>query len=80
MLASGEACWLEVEADGEILSPRREMVSVPYAFRADSAGHASGTDSLRGHSLGEFVLKGEASSITATMIAGDRQRVGCRLA
>ena len=31
-------CWLEVEADGEILSPRREMVSVPYAFTADIAG------------------------------------------
>lgn len=67
-VAFAEDCWLEVEADGEILSPRREMVSVPYAFRADEAGHASGADSLDGHSPGEFVLKGEASSITASMI------------
>ena len=62
--------WLEIEVDGEILLPRREMVSVPYAFRADGAGHASGADSLGGHGFGEFVLKGEASSITATMIVG----------
>lgn len=26
--------WLEVEVDGEPLSPRREIASVPFAFRA----------------------------------------------
>jgi hypothetical protein len=62
--------WLEIEVDGETLSPRREMVSVPYAFRADNAGHASGADSLDGYTSGEFVVKGEASSITAAMIVG----------
>jgi hypothetical protein len=34
-------CWLEVEVDGEVLNPRRELVSVPYAFKAlnsDSLG------------------------------------------
>jgi hypothetical protein len=30
-------CWLEAEADGEILLPRREMVSVAYAFHAMDA-------------------------------------------
>lgn len=54
--------WLEVEADGEILLPRREMVSVPYAFRADSAGRASRADSLAGHGLGEFMLRSELST------------------
>lgn len=63
-------CWLEVEADGEVLLPRREMVSVPYAFTADSASRASGADSLGGHGAGEFVLKGETASITASMVVG----------
>jgi hypothetical protein len=56
--------WLEVEVMGEVLSPRRELVSVPYAFRSSEA------DSLDGHSAGEFVLKGEISSITVDMIVG----------
>jgi hypothetical protein len=33
--------WLEIEVGGEVLSPRRKLTSVPYAFRAaiaDSAG------------------------------------------
>ena len=63
-------CWLEVEVDGEVLSPRREMVSVPYSFRANSADHAVGSDSLGGHSADRFVLKGEAGSVTASMIVG----------
>jgi hypothetical protein len=35
------ALWLEVEVDGEILLPRRQLASVPYAFQAlnsDSLG------------------------------------------
>lgn len=61
-------CWLEIEADGEILSPRRELASVPYAFQAEDASHASAADSLGGYDSGQFVLKGETASITATMI------------
>ena len=30
-------CWLQVHVDGEILSPRERLVSVPYAQRARSA-------------------------------------------
>jgi hypothetical protein len=37
-------CWLEVQVDGEILSPRREIVSVPYAFRASDADLLDGND------------------------------------
>ena len=37
--------WLGVEVAGEILTPRRELVSVPYAFRSMTAGDA---DSLGG--------------------------------
>jgi len=40
--------WLEVEVDTEILSPRRELVSVPYALSAGTAGHAGNADSLGG--------------------------------
>ena len=52
--------WLEVEVDGEILQPRRELASVPYAFvsrealDAIHATHASGTDSLGGMDAGAF--------------------------
>jgi hypothetical protein len=36
--------WLEVEVEGEILSPRREMVSVPYAFSAAACDSLGGFD------------------------------------
>jgi len=38
----GDSCWLEIEIDGEILVPRREMVSVPYALRAAAADSLDG--------------------------------------
>jgi hypothetical protein len=34
-------CWLEIEVDGETLSPRREVVSVPFAYQAEHAGSAT---------------------------------------
>ena len=36
--------WLEVQIDGETLSPRRELVSVPFAYHADLAGLADHAD------------------------------------
>jgi hypothetical protein len=74
--------WLEVEIGGEVLSPRRELVSVPYAFRAGSADSADraeeaaiaymaqNSDSLAGHAFGEFILRGETAVITSEMIVG----------
>jgi hypothetical protein len=62
--------WLEVEVGGETLSPRREMVSVPFALRSEEAEHCMGADSLGGHSLEDFVLEGETSVITSAMIVG----------
>jgi hypothetical protein len=69
-------CWLEVEVDGEVLSPRREMVSVPYAFRAldsDSLGGLSSASfSLVGHSHDEaYVNEGQDSSVTMGMVVPD---------
>jgi hypothetical protein len=58
-----EKVWLEVEVDGEILLPRREVVSVPYAFRALRA------DSLGDYGPGDYVKTGESGSVTSDMIA-----------
>jgi hypothetical protein len=59
-LVLGEPMWLEVEVDGEVLTPRRELTSVPYAFyaahavRASEAAHASNADSLAGLAVDAF--------------------------
>jgi hypothetical protein len=54
--------WMEVMVDDETLSPRREIVSVPFAFLALNA------DSLGGYGSEDFVLAGDMSSITGDMI------------
>lgn len=60
------AMWLEVEVDGQTLAPRREIVSVPYAFRAMEADNA---DSLGGFFSGDYVVEGEIGVVTGDMIA-----------
>ncbi len=50
--------WLEADVDGEALSPRREIVSVPYAFRAMEADHSAGSDSLGGVAAGGYSQDG----------------------
>ena len=35
-------CWLEVQVDGQTLSPRRELVSVPFAYRASDSDNLGG--------------------------------------
>jgi hypothetical protein len=68
--------WLEVEVGGEILLPRRELVSVPYAF------HAADSDSLGGLSWGSFALaqhehdgdyvnEGQPNSVTLDMLTSN---------
>ena len=55
--------WLEVEVDGEVLLPRRELTSVPYAFYAGEAGvadRALNADSLGGLDSGAFADSGHA--------------------
>ena len=42
LLFTAESVWLEVTIDGETLSPRQEVVSVPYALRATAAEHVEG--------------------------------------
>jgi hypothetical protein len=50
--------WLEIEVDGQILTPRRELVSVPCAYQASNADMLDGMNpdafadsSVDGHSL-----------------------------
>jgi hypothetical protein len=38
--------WLEIEADGEVLSPRREIVAVPSALAAAKAANCDSLDGL----------------------------------
>jgi hypothetical protein len=52
------SCWLEVVVDDEALSPRRELVSVPYAFRALNCDHAASSDSLGGYQSDSYSLDG----------------------
>jgi hypothetical protein len=40
-LLTGNMLWLETTVDGNILAPRRPIVSVPYAFRAGVADSAA---------------------------------------
>jgi hypothetical protein len=42
LLFSAGAVWLELTVDGSVLSPRQEIVSVPWALRATSAEHVDG--------------------------------------
>ena len=56
--------WLEVEVGGEVLSPRRQLVSVPYAF------HSIDSDSLGGLPADRYVVKGESGVVTVEMIVG----------
>ncbi|MFC1799619.1 tail fiber domain-containing protein [Candidatus Eisenbacteria bacterium] len=63
----GGPAWLEVEVDGEILSPRREMVSVPFAF------HAMNSDSLGGAPANFYwtaATDGPGSGLDADMVDG----------
>jgi hypothetical protein len=46
--------WLEVQVGGEALWPRREIVSVPFAFAADRAADAWNSDSLGGYAADAF--------------------------
>lgn len=65
--------WLEVEVDGDLLSPRFELVSSPYAFRAADSNKLGGLDAAE-YALGlhdhdsDYVNEGQPNSITLSMI------------
>jgi hypothetical protein len=61
--------WLEVEVAGEVLLPRRELVSVPYAFRSRDSDQADNADSLGGVPSGNYVVEGEVGVVTTDMIS-----------
>jgi hypothetical protein len=43
-LFDGSPLWLEIQIEGEILTPRSPIGSVPYALRAEEADHAADAD------------------------------------
>ena len=49
-LVFNEPLWLEIQVDGEILTPRRELVAAPYAL------HASDSDELGGSPASYYVF------------------------
>jgi hypothetical protein len=48
--------WLQVEVNGEVMTPRRELVAAPYARQADNA------DNLGGTAAGSFALSSTLST------------------
>jgi hypothetical protein len=59
--------WLEVEVGGEVLSPRREVASVPFAF------HAMNADYLGGVAFGAYWTNsndGPGSGLDADLLDG----------
>ena len=65
--------WLQVEVGGEALLPRREIVSVPFAFHAMTATSAADCDSLGGvasDSVWTRINDGEYSGLDADKVDG----------
>ena len=65
-----------LEVEGEVLLPRRELVSVNYAFHAADAdsleGLSSASFALAEHDHdGDYVNEGQPNSVTADMLAQD---------
>jgi hypothetical protein len=72
-LSFEDPVWLEVEVGGEALSPRREIVSVPFAFHAITAATAASCDSLGGvasDSVWTSMNDGEYSGLDADRVDG----------
>jgi hypothetical protein len=61
-IAFSDSMWLEVQVDGQVLSPRRQMVSVPFAY------HAANSDSLGGRSPAHYIGRDEVGVISSDMI------------
>ena len=71
--------WLELEVEGEVMSPRQQIVSVGYALRADKANEADDADMVDGQHASAFasathnhdaayVNEEQANCITSDMI------------
>jgi len=50
-----DSTWLEVEVNGEIMSPRRRLVESPYAMVALEAGNAYELDNLPASSYAQYI-------------------------
>jgi hypothetical protein len=61
-IAFSDSMWLEVQVDGQVLSPRRPLVSVPFAY------HASDSDSLGGEPSAHYIARDEVGTIRSDML------------
>ena len=71
----GESRWLELEVEAQILSPRTEITSVGYAYRAVTADVSWNSWRLENHTLTDldtiWVNEGQDTSITTAMLVND---------
>jgi hypothetical protein len=51
-----QALWLEVVVDGQVLTPRRQFLAVPYAIQAKNASELGGT------AAGEYLTEAESGA------------------
>jgi hypothetical protein len=65
-IASGEARYIELEIDGEVMTPRIQLGAVPYALRAGAADNAV---TLGGRPASEFVNVTSLGSSLASAIS-----------
>ena len=63
VFAQAEPRWLSVQVQGEVLSPRLKLTSVPWAMRA---GHARRADQLGDKTLSELVEERDGAIQTRT--------------
>ncbi|MBN93637.1 MAG: hypothetical protein CL928_06105 [Deltaproteobacteria bacterium] len=68
LLFDGGAQWLQLTLNGDDLSPRQEVISVPYAMRSTSATHLDGglVDAAEVHVGGVPVIDSSANWIGPT--------------
>ena len=68
--ANGEV-WVEIEIDGEVLEPRLQFGTVPYAAWADSAGDAQTVGGATLEDLQAPVAWGDLVDVPADLLDGD---------
>ena len=84
IFSSGDSRWLELTVDAQTLSPRTEITSVGYAYRAVKADSSESADMVDGFDAsatpgpnelfpqsygdGRYVNEGQADAVTSSMI------------
>jgi len=69
-IAFDDTYWIELEVEGEILSPREPLVSTPYAFRSIYANSATYADTAV-YADTAYIISGGAIQTDGISITGD---------